>query len=260
MTAIHGGKAKHDTSDAHKIAVLLRGGMFPHASGSPAARRATRDRLRRRMYLTQTRAELLTHGPNTNSPYNRPESGQKMASKAHREGVAERFPEPAVQKSLEVDLALIDSYDQLRRDLALHRVTAAQHPSANTLCLLRTVPGIGNILRLVRLYEIHAIRRFPRVQAFVSYGRLVTCAKASAGTRDGPSGATIGQAYLKRAFSEAAVLFLRNHPAGQNYLARLEKKHGQGNALTVLAHTLARAIYRMLTPETAFDVDQCFKA
>jgi transposase len=32
MTAIHGGKAKNDKIDAHKIAVLLRGGMLPQAS------------------------------------------------------------------------------------------------------------------------------------------------------------------------------------------------------------------------------------
>ena len=32
MTAIHGGKATHDTIDAPKIAVLLRGGMLPQAS------------------------------------------------------------------------------------------------------------------------------------------------------------------------------------------------------------------------------------
>jgi hypothetical protein len=31
MKAIHGGKAKHDTIDAQKIAVLLRGGMLPPA-------------------------------------------------------------------------------------------------------------------------------------------------------------------------------------------------------------------------------------
>jgi hypothetical protein len=31
MTAIHGGKAKHDTIDSHKIAALLRGGMLPPA-------------------------------------------------------------------------------------------------------------------------------------------------------------------------------------------------------------------------------------
>ena len=48
------------------------------------------------------------------------------------------------------------------------------------------------------------------------------------------------------AFSEAAVLFLRDNPAGQKYLTRLEKKHGQGKALTVLAQKLARAVYDML--------------
>lgn len=29
MKAIHGGKAKNDKIDAHKIAVLLRGGLLP---------------------------------------------------------------------------------------------------------------------------------------------------------------------------------------------------------------------------------------
>ena len=52
MKAIHGGKAKHDTIDAHKMAVWLRGGMLPQAYVYPADMRATRDRLRRRMDLT----------------------------------------------------------------------------------------------------------------------------------------------------------------------------------------------------------------
>ena len=63
------------------------------------------------------------------------------------------------------------------------------------------------------------------------------------------------QCYLKWAFSEAAVLFLRNNPAGQKYLARLEKKHGKGKALTVLAHKLARAVYDMLKRDVVFDID-----
>ena len=98
MQAIHGGKAKNDKIDAHKIAVLLRGGMLPQAYVYPAEMRATRDLLRRRLYLTRKRAELLTHVQNTNSQYNLPEIGKKIAYKANRDGVAERFPEPAVQK------------------------------------------------------------------------------------------------------------------------------------------------------------------
>ena len=116
MKAIHGGKAKNDKIDAHKIAVLLRGGMLPQAYVYPAEMRATRDLLRRRMYLTRKRAELLTHVQHTNHQYNLPEIGKKIAYKANRDGVAERFPEPAVQKSIEVDLALIGSYDNLLRE------------------------------------------------------------------------------------------------------------------------------------------------
>src|SRR5262249_49931505 len=151
---------------------------------------------------------------------NLPEIGKKIAYKANRSGVAERFAAPAVQKSVEVDLALLDSYDQLLRDLELAIVKTANQHDANTLYVLQTVPGIGKVLSLVLLYEIHDIARFPRVQDFVSSCRLVKCAKESAGKRYGTSGTKIGNASRKWAFSEAAVLFLRNHPAGQKYLTR----------------------------------------
>jgi hypothetical protein len=52
------------------------------------------------------------------------------------------------------------------------------------------------------------------------------------------------------------VLFLRENPPGQKYLTRLEKKHGQGKALTVLAQKLARAVYYMLTHKKAFDMQK----
>jgi transposase len=228
--------------------------MLPQAYVYPAEMRATRDLLRRRLHFMRKRAELLTHVQNTNSQYNLPAIGKKIAYKANRDGVAERFPDPAVQKSIAVDLALIGHYDQLLRDVELSILTTAKQHDANTLYLLRTVPGIGEILSLVLLYDIHAIQRFPRVQDFVSYCRLVKCAQESAGKRYGTSGSKIGNAYLKWAFSEAAVLFLRANPAGQKYLARLEKKHGTGKALTVLAHKLARAVYYILKRQTAFDM------
>jgi transposase len=254
MKAIHGGKAKHDTIDAHKIAVLLRGGMLPQAYVYPAEMRATRDLLRRRRHLMHKRAELLAHLQHTNSQYNLPEIGTKLAYKANRQGVAERFPEPAGHKSIEVDLMLIDHDDQLLRDMELCILKTAKQQDSNTLYLLRTIPGIGAILSLVLLYEIHDIQRFPRVQEFVSYCRLVKCARASAGKRYGTSGAKIGNAALKWAFSEAAVLFLRANPTGQKYLARVEKNHSKGKALTLLAHKLARAVYYMLKRPTAFDM------
>jgi transposase len=260
MRAIHGGKAKNDKIDAHKIATLLRGGMLPQAYVYPAAMRATRDLLRRRMHLMRKRSALLSHVQNTHSPYNLPAIGTNLAYTANRGGVAERFADAAVQRNIEVDLALITYDDELLRDLELSIIQTAKTHDANTLYLLQTVPGIGQLLSLVLLYEIHDIARFPRVQDFVSYCRLVKCAKASAGKRLGTSGKKIGNAHLKWAFAEAAALFLRNNPQGQKYLARLEKKHDKGKALTILAHKLARAVYDMLKRKTAFDLDVFLRA
>src|SRR6058998_3336875 len=86
MKAIHGGKAKNDKIDAHKIAVLLRGGMIPEAYVYLAQMRATRALLRRRCPLVRKRAELVAHIHITPSQYTLPEIGKKLAYKAHREG------------------------------------------------------------------------------------------------------------------------------------------------------------------------------
>ena len=255
MKAIHGGKAKHDTIDSHKMAALLRGGMRPQADVYPAARRAPRALLRRRTHLVRTRAELFSHGQQTKSPYHLPEIGKKIAYTANRGGGAARFAEAAVQKTIEVDLALLTYDDELLKDLERSLLKTAKPHEANPLYLLHTVPGIGKMLSLVLLYEIHRIDRFPSVQAFASYARLVKCSQESGGKRVGPSGKKIGHAHLKWAFSEAATLCLRNNPQGQKLLARLENKPDQGNALSLLAHKLGRAVYCMLKRNVAFAME-----
>jgi len=256
MKAIHGGKAKNDKIDAHKIAALLRGGMLPMAYVYPALMRSTRDLLRRRMHLMHKRSELLTHIQNTNSQYCLPQFGKKIAYKKNRQGVAEHFADSSVRKSIEMDLSLIDHYDKLLTEVELYITQNAKIHDVNAFNRLRSVHGIGKILALVILYEIHEIDRFPTVQDFVSYARLVKCAKESAGKRHGSSGAKIGNVHLKWAFSEASVLFLRANPAGQRYADKLTSKHGKAKALSILAHKLGRAVYYMLKRDKAFDMNK----
>jgi hypothetical protein len=162
-----------------------------------------------------------------------------------------------VHKSIAVALALRGPYDHLRRHLALSPLNTAKHHPTHTLSWLRTVPGLGEILRLVLLDALHDSARFPRGQDVVSYCRLVQCAKESAGQRDGTSGTKSGHADLKWAFSAAAVLVLRDHPAGQQSLTRVEKKPGTGTAWTVVAHTLARAVSCMWKRHPAFAMAKC---
>jgi len=260
MKAIHGGKAKNDRIDSHKIAILLRGGMLPQAYVYPAAMRSTRDLIRRRLHLVRKRGQLLAHIQNTRAQYNLPVFGRKLAYHANREGVVEHFPDPSVQKSIAVDLALIDQYDALVTDLELTIVREAKRHNADAFHRLRSVPGIGKVLALTILYKIHDIARFDRVQEFASYARLIKCAKESGGKKLGTGGAKMGNVHLKWAFSEAAVTFLRHNPEGQKLVARLEKQHGKGKALSILAHKIGRAVYYMLVRGTMFSMDKFLAA
>ena len=188
MKAIHGGKAKNDKIDSHKIAVLLRGGMLSMAYVYPREMRATRDLLRRRCHFMRKRAELLTHVQNTASQYTLAPFGKKIAYKANRTEVAEQFPDPEVRKSIATNLALLDHYDRLLTDLERDLTRRAKVHDVNAFYRLRPCRASAKILALVLLYEIHDIHRFPRVQDFVSDRRLVKCAKQSDGKTYGYSG------------------------------------------------------------------------
>ena len=254
--AIHGGKAKNDKIDAPKMAVLVRGGLFPQASVSPAERRAPRDLLRRRCHLARKRAELLAPIHKTKSQSTLPEIGKRLANKANREDVAEHFPDPGVRKAIAVDVSLIEHYAQLLGEVELYLTRTAKAHDVQTFARLQFVPGLGQIFALVLFEEIPDIRRFPRVQDFVSSCRLAKCAKESNGKRLGTSGKKIGNAHLRWAFAEAAVLFSRQSQLGKEYFAKLAHPHGKAKALTVLAHQLGRAVSYMLTREQAFDLQR----
>lgn len=169
MKAIHGGKTKTDRIDANKIALLLRGGMLPQAYVYPKGRRETRDLLRRRMYLVRKRAETMAHIQNTNSQYNLPPFGKKIDRASNRDelNIPARFADPRVQKTMEVDVELLDHLDGQIKRLEWYLQKHAQAEDGNTLCRLRSVPGVGPILALVLLYEIHDIGRFERVGQFL---------------------------------------------------------------------------------------------
>jgi transposase len=207
------------------------------------------------MYLVHKRAETIAHIQNTNSQYNYAPFGKKLAYAANREElqVAERFTDPSVRRMIDIDLALVDQYDELLGAVELYLTRTAKVDDVNTFHRLRSVPGIGKILALVLLYEIHDIRRFPAVGNFLSYARLVRCAHESGGKKLGSGGKKIGNPHLRWAFAEAACLFLRQSERAKKWLARQEKKRGKGKALGILAAKLGRAVYHVLHKKVAFD-------
>ncbi|MFT7561780.1 MAG: transposase [Flavobacteriales bacterium] len=253
MRCIHGGKAKNDKIDSEKIARIMCGHNFPLAYVYPQDMRAVRDLMRRRGYLVRMKSEVQAHIKITNYQYNLPTIEKNLVHKSNRAGLAEHFLEPSVRLNVETDISVMDSLHEDINRLNNYIIKHARKFSPRALYKLKTVRGIGDVLALTILYEIHDIDRFPSVQNFCSYSRLVKCSKESAGKNYGSSGSKIGNPHLKWAFSEAAVLFLRDSDRAKAYVDKLTKKHGKGKALSILAHKLGRAIYFMLKRDDAFD-------
>jgi transposase len=119
-----------------------------------------------------------------------------------------------VRNSIALDLAMIEQYDALLPKLERHIRTCAKAHDRKAFTLLRSIHGADLIIPLVILYEICTIGRFPRVQDFLSYCRLVKPGRESNGKLLGHAGGKIGNAHLKWIFGELATTPLTCQPPG----------------------------------------------
>jgi transposase len=240
----------------------LRGGLLPQAYVYPKAMRATRDLLRRRSFLVRRRGDLLAHLVNTNSQYNLPALSKKLVYPGNRGELklAERFTDASAKKIVECDLKLIDTLDEQIHELELHLVRTAKVDDAQAYARLQSIPGIGKILGLVLLYEIHDIARFPAAGNFLSYARLVRPVHESAGKAGGFGNKKIGNAHLRWALGEAACLYLRASARAKRWQARMTQKHGPGKTLGILAAKLGRTVYHLLRTKQVFDEKRFFSS
>ncbi len=260
LKAIHGGKNKNDRIDSEKLAHLLRSNMIPPAYVYPADKRPLRALLRQRTYFVWQRSDLLARIHSHQLAHNRP--GLQGTNRYNRDPWEKRLlsqeDHPVRQLALQNEMAMIRHFDQqiLQVELQLHKLT--KKIASRDYALLQTVPGIGENLGAMILYEIGDINRFPSVKDFLSYCRLVKGTVASAGKFKGLRGAKLGNPYLRWAFGEVAVIAKRDHSIIGPLALALEHRMG-GNkfkANTVVAIKLARAVYFMLKNKTVFDPER----
>jgi transposase len=124
------------------------------------------------------------------------------------------------------------------------------------MVILQSIPGVGPILSMTVLLGIDSIHRFENRQQFCSYARLIAPPLESAGKKVGVGCRKQGTAWLKWAFSEAAVLSAQKDERIGNHLQKLKSRHAPGKALGMLAHELGRAAYHMLLQQRVFDVER----
>lgn len=255
VKAIHGGKNKNDRIDSEKLAHLLRSNLIPPAYVYPAARRSARDLLRRRTSFVWKRSEILGHL--TCMPL---VQGQQPVQKTqHRvrdvwfDKLRPKFEDPMRKLSAEADMYLIKEFDKVIDRLERAIVKETKKEQGRDFALLKTIPGIGDILALTILYELDTVERFPRVQDFSSYCRLVKGSVASAGKIKGLRGAKLGNPFLRWAFGEAAVIGKRSNPDLKAFAEKLDAHNPKPVVNAILANKIARSVYFMLKHGKGFD-------
>jgi transposase len=254
---IHGGKNKNDRIDSEKLAHLLRANLIPPSYVYPSERRPVRALLRQRMSYVWERATLKTKLSMAQTA-----EGLVPARKCGHnrdvweERILSQYTNPLHRFAASCDMNMIRAYDAQIEKLEEQIVRQAKRGMGRNFHLLLSVPGIGRVLAMTILYEIDTIERFPTVKDFLSYCRLVKGSVASAGKVKGLTGGKMGNAYLRWAFGEAAVIMKRKHPLLTPYGEKLVAKHGKFKGNAILADKIARAVYFMLQKGTAFDAER----
>jgi len=253
MKTIHGGKKKNDKIDSKKIADLMRANHFPIGYVYPKKLRATRDLLRRRIRFMTIRAEAYAHIQSTFRQNCIIISPSEVKNKKTRRGLITKVNDKQIQHNIEMDLEVIDNFDALLNPIEAEIRAKSKLHDRTTLNLLLTVPGIGDMMSLVILYEIGDINRFASAQDFSSYSRLVRCERESGGKKTKGGYQKIGNPYLKWAISEIIIHAPRTSPVIKDFYERLIDKAGKKRAQRIISHKFGVAIYYMLKNKQGFN-------
>lgn len=254
MKAISGAKKKNDRLDSKKVADLMRANLFPLAYPYPREMRPTRDLLRRRNYYVSLRAAANTHIQTVFSQEAILDvTGCDIKKKDARRFVIEKLDDPDLVLTVECDLDVMGFLDPMISKLEKRIRSQAKHHDRKAFALLQTTPGIGDILALTILYEVHKIDRFPSAQRFSSYARTVKCERTSDGKNTGGGNQKIGNPYLKWALNQIIIKAKSQSKPIKHLYERLECKYGPRKAKGIMGHKFAVSIYYMLKNGQAFD-------
>ena len=255
--AINGGKVKNDRVDSRKIADLLRCNLFPLAYDYPRQMRPTRDLLRRRHFFMWRTASTYSHLQVLCTQHGIIDLEPKIVKdKQRRNELLILFDDKELQMMISLDLMFMEFLDPIIAHLERHIREKAKYHNHLDYQLLRSIPGVGEILSLIILYETHDIKRFKTVQRYASYCGVVKCERTSGGKKIAAKNTKIRNPYLKWAFGEIILKAQVCEPKIAKLYNRLKARYGLGRAKSIIAHRFAVATYFMLKNKQAFDVDR----
>jgi transposase len=248
---------KTDKLDARGLAMLNLHGTLPAVWIPPAELRDQRELVRMRMSFVAIRTRLKNRIQATLAKYALSIDASDTFGQKGRVQLEQLIPQlpPETRHSMQEHLELLDQVSrQIQKTEIRIRQIVVLTPQMQ---LLKTLPGVGDILAITIALEIGDIQRFPDATHLASYSGTVPRVNSSGGKTYYGQVRTDINHYLKWAYIEAAsgVAAQARRWEGRhvvNLLRRIQEHKGHPKAVVAVARHLAEASYCMLKKESPY--------
>ena len=239
-------KKKTDRIDAMILADLLRGNYIVECHVPSRQAMENRDLTRHRDTYIRTRTKLKNgiHGI-------------LLQKGIHPSGTS--FSEEWIRQVRAIGDYRIDSYlgtidyisgQILKADLRIRDAANADEDAK----LLRTCPGVGDLIALIISCEIDGIDRFADSSSLCAFAGIIPSVRASAGKAAYGHITHHGSSMMRWALVHAARMHIRYNPNSDlaAFHSRLAKKRTKSVAMVAAAAKLLRMLYRVLEERRPF--------
>jgi transposase len=241
---------KTDKVDARVLAELCRRDLVPALWLPSLYERAVREQLRRRMHLVRLRASAMNRIFGLLTQWGLRLSLERLRAADAHELLAERGVAKTWRRSIAEALALIDLLDERLAPLERELHEAAEHDQR--VVLLKTIPGVGDLLGLTLASEIGDVRRFATPRKLVGYAGLAPRVHQSGERSRTGALSKAGSRTLRWAAVEAVHAAWRPTNPWHHHYSELAKRAGKNPAKSAVARKILNACWHILSRQQPF--------
>jgi transposase len=241
---------KTDKVDARVLAELCRRDLVPALWIPSLEDRALRERLRRRMHLVRLRASAMNRIFGLLTQWGLRLSLERLRAPDAMELLAARGVEETWRRSIAEALAVIDLLDE--RIAPLQAELAPFAAADRRVLLLRTIPGIGELLGLTIAAEIGDVARFGSPRKLIGYAGMAPRINQSGERSRTGALSKAGSRTLRWAAVEAAHQSWRPTNPWHQLYTQLAARHGKNPAKSAVARKVLIATWHVLSRNEPF--------
>jgi transposase len=246
LKAIASAAVKTDQIDAKVLANLARLNFLPTSYAAPKEIRDLRLYIRHRDWLVCQRTQAKNRIHAVLASYNLVSPSKDLFGVSGREFLAQQMDSirPLARRVVCDHLTLIDGLDQQIAALEADLQLSEEHNQ--TLNLLKSMPGVGQITGTVILAEIGDVHRFNSPKALCHWAGLTPRVRKSDQVVRHGRITKQGSPYLRAAMTRAATVASRSSKRWYHIHEMLLPRCGKTGAKVAVARRLLTVIYFML--------------